>query len=701
MNSVAVIVASSMATVLALRFSETWGELLATILISFVVLIFCEITPKTAAVQSPLRWARALVRPVRVAAWVLHPLVRSLSVITSLFVRMLGGQIKHRGPFVTEEELRLLVTVGEEEGVLEEEETEMIHSIFEFADTTAREVMVPRIDMITLASDMKVTEAVDLALQGGFSRIPVYEVDTGADEIIGVLYTKDLLKQLRDDHDSVQIRDLVRPAYFVPETKKLDDLLREIRHNRVHMVIVVDEYGSVAGLVTIEDLVEEIIGDIKDEYDREENLYEKINEDEYIFDAKISIYEFNDMMGKHLEDLDYETLGGFVYAQLDKIPVADDTVTFEDLIFTVLATRGRRITKIRVQRKHEEVNTLTRRWKSRSAAAALTCRYVTERWTHLIDDPEQVRYPEELDMSATPLLPTAVRVVEVGPRDGLQNEHVQVPTQQKIQFIQMLAEAGLPVVEATSFVSPRAIPQLSDASAVMTSLLRLPTTSYPVLVPNLKGMERALAAGVRAISVFTAASESFTRHNINATIAESLANFRPVLELAGRENIAVRGYISTVFGCPYEGFVAPQQVLSVAQALLEMGIAELSLGDTIGVATPNQVVDVLGLLTSNGIASERLAVHFHDTRGTALANVLMALQMGITIVDAAAGGLGGCPYAPGAAGNLATEDLLYMLHGMGISTGVDLDKVVAATRFIAPLLGHTPTSKYYQAALAI
>jgi hydroxymethylglutaryl-CoA lyase len=299
-----------------------------------------------------------------------------------------------------------------------------------------------------------------------------------------------------------------------------------------------------------------------------------------------------------------------------------------------------------------------------------------------------------------PTLPTSVRVVEVGPRDGLQNEHVQVPTQQKIQFIQMLAEAGLPVVEATSFVSPRAIPQLSDASAVMTSLLRLPTTSYPVLVPNLKGMERALAAGVRAISVFTAASESFTRHNINATIAESLTNFRPVVELARREDIPVRGYISTVFGCPYEGVVAPQQVLAVAQSLLEMGIEELSLGDTIGVATPNQVVDVLGLLISNGIAVERLAVHFHDTRGTALANVLMALQMGITIVDVAAGGLGGCPYAPGAAGNLATEDLLYMLDGMGISTGVDLAKVVAATRFIAPLLGHVPTSKYYQAALS-
>ena len=296
-------------------------------------------------------------------------------------------------------------------------------------------------------------------------------------------------------------------------------------------------------------------------------------------------------------------------------------------------------------------------------------------------------------------LSSSVRVVEVGPRDGLQNEKVLISTEQKIQFINMLAEAGLPVVEATSFVSPRAIPQLSDASAVMAGLTRFSTTEYPVLVPNLKGMERALAAGVRSVAVFTAASESFTRHNINATIAESLANFRPVVALAQQEGVPVRGYISTVFGCPYEGAVAPQQVLTVAQALIEMGIGELSLGDTIGVATPNQVIDVLGLLMDEGaIPVERLAVHFHDTRGTALANVLMALQLGISIVDSSAGGLGGCPYAPGAAGNLATEDLLYMLHGMGIHTGVNLEKVVAATRFIAPLLGHAPTSKYYQAA---
>ena len=296
-----------------------------------------------------------------------------------------------------------------------------------------------------------------------------------------------------------------------------------------------------------------------------------------------------------------------------------------------------------------------------------------------------------------PTFPNAVRIVEVGPRDGLQNEKAHIPTAQKIQFINLLSEAGLRDIEATSFVSPRAIPQLSDAGAVMAGITRYTDVAYPVLVPNRKGMERALAAGVRAVSVFTAASESFTRHNINATIAESLENFRAIIELAQQEQVPVRGYISTVFGCPYEGVVEPHRVLSVAQALLVMGVVELSLGDTIGVATPMQVMEMIDLLTRHGIAVNQLAVHFHDTRGTALANVLAALQMGVHIVDTSAGGLGGCPYAPGAAGNLATEDLLYMLHGMHIETGVDLAKVVAATHYIAPLLGHAPTSKYFQA----
>src|SRR5207244_444952 len=318
-NRVAVIVAASMATVLALRFSRTFGELIATVLTSLVVLIFCEIAPKTVAVQNPLRWARAFVRPVRAVSWLLQPVVWALSAITNTLVRLMGGQIRRPGPFVTEEELRLLLKVGEEQGVREEEETEMIHSIFEFADTTVREVMVPRIDMVTLESNATVDEAVDLALQGGFSRIPVYEETI--DNIIGVLYTKDMLKQLREDHNSLPIRELVRPAYFVPEMKKLDDLLREIRQKRTHMAIVVDEYGSVAGLVTIEDLVEEIVGDIQDEYDREENLYEQVTQYEYIFDAKINIVEFNELMDTDLENEDYDTLGGFLLGQLDKIPI--------------------------------------------------------------------------------------------------------------------------------------------------------------------------------------------------------------------------------------------------------------------------------------------------------------------------------------------------------------------------------------------
>jgi len=305
-------------------------------------------------------------------------------------------------------------------------------------------------------------------------------------------------------------------------------------------------------------------------------------------------------------------------------------------------------------------------------------------------------------MTILATLPRSVRIVEVGPRDGLQNEQSLVPTAQKVQFIQLLAEAGLPVVEATSFVSPRAIPQLGDAAEVMAGLTRQAGTSYPVLVPNLKGMQRALTAGVRAIAVFTAASESFTRHNIHASIAQSLEHFRPVVREARQAEIAVRGYISTVFGCPYEGAVDARQVVRVAQALLEMGIGELSLGDTIGVATPNQVEDILDLLVrGEGVPLEQLAVHFHDTRGTALANVLVALSLGITTIDSSAGGLGGCPYAPGAAGNLATEDLLYMLHGMGIATGVDLEKVVGATSAIAPYLSHAPTSKYYHAACAL
>lgn len=293
-------------------------------------------------------------------------------------------------------------------------------------------------------------------------------------------------------------------------------------------------------------------------------------------------------------------------------------------------------------------------------------------------------------------IPSKVSVYEVGPRDGLQNEGNVIPTEAKVRFINMLSAAGLGAIEATAFVSPRAIPQLADASNVVRAINRSGGIRYPVLVPNERGMERALEAGAREVAVFTAASESFTRANINSTISESLANFRAVLRLAERERVSVRGYVSTAFGCPYEGAVPPARVVEVAGSLLEMGAYEVSVGDTIGVATPLDVEERVGLLLEV-IPAGALALHFHDTRGTALANVLQGLQMGITTFDAAAGGLGGCPYAPGASGNLATEDLLYMLHGMNIETGVDLEKVCDASEFILGMLGKLPPSKYLQA----
>jgi magnesium and cobalt exporter, CNNM family len=350
-NNVSVIVASTLATILALNVTRSWGEFISTLLIALIVLIFCEITPKTAAVQNPERWARGLIHPVRFTAWLLTPIIGLLGLITSSLVRLFGGHVRRRGPFVTEEELRMLVTVGEEEGVIEEEEREMIHRIFELGDRPVREVMVPRIDMVTLESEDTLDEAAILIMQAGLSRVPVYE-DT-IDNIIGVLYAKDLLRHLRQGNTQAKVRDFVRPAYFVPESKKLDDLLHELQRQRVHMAIVVDEYGAVAGLVTIEDLVEEIIGDIQDEYDKEEILYEKISDNEYVIDAKISIDDFNELLATKLSDEDYDTLGGFVYTQLDKVPSVGDEVAYHDLLLTVLSTKGRRITKVKVIRQPE------------------------------------------------------------------------------------------------------------------------------------------------------------------------------------------------------------------------------------------------------------------------------------------------------------------------------------------------------------
>jgi isopropylmalate/homocitrate/citramalate synthase len=285
----------------------------------------------------------------------------------------------------------------------------------------------------------------------------------------------------------------------------------------------------------------------------------------------------------------------------------------------------------------------------------------------------------------------------MGPRDGLQNEHTVISTADKIRYIDLLSESGLPLIEATSFVSAKAIPQLADATDVFTRIQRRPGVRYPVLTPNMKGLERAKAAGADAIAVFTAASEAFTKRNINMTIDESIETFRDVVRNAKENNMWVRGYVSTAFGSPFGDVVEPEMVVDVSRKLMDMGCDELSIGDTIGVGVPSQVDELVPELIAEDIPIEKIAFHFHDTRGTALANVYAALQHGISIFDSSSGGLGGCPYAPGATGNLGTEDLLYMLHRMGIKTGVDLDKVRAASRFIAGVLGHDLTSKAYQA----
>jgi len=293
-------------------------------------------------------------------------------------------------------------------------------------------------------------------------------------------------------------------------------------------------------------------------------------------------------------------------------------------------------------------------------------------------------------------LPTSVTLVEMGARDGLQNEAAVISTDDKVRFIDLLSQTGLRWIEATSFVSPKAIPQLSDAPEVFARIVKAPGVRYLVLVPNLKGYERAKAAGADTIAVFTASSEAFTKRNINMTIDESLETFRAVVRRAKDDGMWVRGYVSTAFGSPFGDTVTPQMVVDVSVKLMEMGCDELSIGDTIGVGVPSQVEELVPMLAKQ-IPLDRLAMHFHDTRGTALSNVYAALQQGIHIFDSSAGGLGGCPYAPGATGNVGTEDVLYLLHSMGIETGVDLAKVRAASRFIAAAVGHALTSKAFQA----
>lgn len=296
-------------------------------------------------------------------------------------------------------------------------------------------------------------------------------------------------------------------------------------------------------------------------------------------------------------------------------------------------------------------------------------------------------------------LPAKVRMVEVGPRDGLQNEAQVLPAAVKIALIDKLAATGLPVVEATSFVSARWVPQMADGAEVMAGITRRPGTSYPVLVPNLRGFEAAMAAMAEEVAVFAAASESFSRRNINCSIAESLERFAPVTSAAKASGVKVRGYVSCVLGCPYEGDVAPAKVTEVALRLAEMGCYEVSLGDTIGVGTPGKAAEMIENV-ARSLPVERLAVHFHDTYGQALANILAALECGVAVVDSSVAGLGGCPYAPGAGGNVASEDVLYMLNGLNIETGVDLDALIAAGRFISEKLGRAPASKVSRAKSA-
>jgi hydroxymethylglutaryl-CoA lyase len=298
----------------------------------------------------------------------------------------------------------------------------------------------------------------------------------------------------------------------------------------------------------------------------------------------------------------------------------------------------------------------------------------------------------------TPLaLPgTAVRIVEVGPRDGLQSERAQIATADKITFVDLLSAAGLPAIEVSAFVSPRRVPQMADAADVATGIVRRSGTKYSALVPNVRGLERAIASGIDEIAIFAAASETFSRKNISQGIDESFAVYRAVVGTALAAGVRVRGYLSTCFGCPYEGEVPVSRVAELAGRLLSMGVFEVVLSDTIGIAHPGQVRSVLDAVRGQ-VPESRTALHFHDTRGTGLANVLMALSRGVTTFDASAGGLGGCSFAPGATGNLATEDLVYMLDGLDIRTGVDLGAVVAASRFIESRLDHALPSKVYQA----
>ncbi|XP_032877597.1 3-hydroxymethyl-3-methylglutaryl-CoA lyase, cytoplasmic [Amblyraja radiata] len=298
--------------------------------------------------------------------------------------------------------------------------------------------------------------------------------------------------------------------------------------------------------------------------------------------------------------------------------------------------------------------------------------------------------------NVAPALPQFVKIVEVGPRDGLQNEKVIVPTEMKIKFINLLSETGLPVIEATSFVSSKWVPQLADHTEVMQGIKKCPQVSYPVLTPNLHGFQAAMEAGAKEVAIFGAASETFSRKNTNCSIEESMQRFEEVIRAAKQGSIPVRGYVSCAIGCPYEGSIPPAKVAEVAQRMYNMGCYEISLGDTTGIGTPGDMKEMLQAVLKE-IPKNALAVHCHDTYGQALANVYVALQMGISVVDCSVAGLGGCPYAEGASGNVSTEDVVYMLTGLGIHTGVDLCKLMEAGHFICEALNRKTNSKVAQA----
>ena len=285
-----------------------------------------------------------------------------------------------------------------------------------------------------------------------------------------------------------------------------------------------------------------------------------------------------------------------------------------------------------------------------------------------------------------------IQIVEVGPRDGLQNEKIWVETETKIALIEKLADSGLTKIEAASFVSPKWVPQMKDAFEVLSGIERRPGVTYPVLTPNLKGFERALEAGVTEVAVFGSASEAFSQKNINCSISESVERFRPVLEAAQKNSVRVRGYISCVLGCPYQGEVPFENVVNLAEKMLKMGCYEISLGDTIGIGTPLQAKKMVETVAEK-VPVSNLALHFHDTRGQALANIYACLELGVSVIDASVSGLGGCPYAQGASGNVATEDVVYMLHGIGIKTGVDIEKLIETGRFISDVFGRLPQSR--------